>query len=258
MPLSGGRRALLGRLGRRRTRKREGRVLVEGRRAVAEALDAGAEPRFAVVSPGFAESPAGRALESRLRGADCDMVEVEDAVLDEVAHTERPQGVILVAEEPHAPELTALPSPGRYLILDGVQDPGNVGTLVRSAVAFALDGVVVLDGTADPWSPKAVRAAAGATFHLPVAAASGKEVPGWCRASGLSLVVAAGEGTDIAAWPEAPGWALVVGNEGAGVREALREAADATVRIPMENSLDSLNAGVAGSILLYAMTVTRE
>ena len=252
--LSQNRRRLLGRLRRRRQREREGCVLVEGVRSVSEALDAGAEPVFAVVSPALRENEAGRALAARLEAL-CDTSLVEDPDLGELSDTDHPQGVLLVTREP-SDDTELLPSHGRVLVLDAVQDPGNLGTLVRSAVAFGVAGVICLDGTVDPWSPKAVRASAGNAFRIPIRKASAEAAATELRRAEAVVFVAAADGRPAreAFGTDHPLAALVVGNEGAGVRDELRSAASGTVAVPMAGSAESLNVGVAGSILMYEWT----
>lgn len=280
--LSQRRARLMQRLRGRKTREREGRVLVEGVRAVYEALDAGAPVEFAVVSPRLESSSAGRALLERLGGggSSSEILSVSDAELEALSDTEHPQGVLLVCGEPEA-TLDGLTGhggqEGRWarsgaahdapepciLVLDAVQDPGNVGTLVRSAVAFGLDGVLCLDGTVDPWSAKAVRASAGTVFRVPVVTLRAEEAVRWMRECGMAIVVAAADGLSADAWRarledgSGSGLALVVGNEGAGVRSELREAADATVAVEMRGPAESLNVGIAGSILMHELTKRR-
>mgnify|MGYP002622493727 CR=1 FL=1 len=253
MALSERRAKLLRRLHSTKQRAREGLVLVEGIRAVSDALHAGASTSFAVVSPRLGSTEEGRSLMGRLGH---DILEVSDAELASVADTEHPQGVLLVAEEPTA-ELGDAVAPGRrVLVLDAVQDPGNVGTLVRSAVAFAFDGVVALDGTTDPWGAKAVRASAGVIFHLPVVRAKGDPLLAACRAAKLPILAASAEGS-AGVDPPAHGFALVIGNEGAGVRSDVRAAAEAVVAVAMAGPAESLNAGIAGAILMSEFTRTK-
>lgn len=257
--LSKTRTRLVGRLHTRRTREREGRVLVEGPRAVREVraalaarrswLSGGGAPPFYAVSPRLARLDPE--LERDL--ADGDTARVDDAELARLADTESPQGVLMVVPEPR-PELDAVVRPGvRLLLLDGLQDPGNLGTLIRCAAAFALDGVVALDGSVDPWNPKAVRAAVGTSFRLPVLSAPWIRVDHALVEAGLALLVADADGTDAALVSPARGWALAVGSEAHGARREVREVADTTVAIPMPGGTDSLNAGVAGALLLYAL-----
>jgi TrmH family RNA methyltransferase len=253
MTLSQRRAHLVGRLRHRKTREREGLVLAEGVRAVNEALKAGAEPEFAVVSPRLETLAWGADLLATLRARVPDVERIADGELDALADTERPQGVLVVFRQP-ARDGAALVDEGRYLVLDAVQDPGNVGTLVRAATAFGIDGVVALDGTADPWGPKAVRASAGMVFRTPVLQAAVDRAVELLSAARIPVMVAEASGTDVATLPRQTSWALAVGNEGAGVRESLRAVARSSVRIPMPGPAESLNAGVAGAILLYALT----
>ncbi len=253
MSVSQRRTHLIGRLRHRKTREREGLVLAEGIRAVGEALKAGAEPEFAVVSPRLETLAWGTDLLATLRERVGDIERVGDAELDALADTERPQGVLVVFRQPSRSDASVVTG-GRCLVLDAVQDPGNVGTLVRAATAFRVDGVVALDGTADPWGPKAVRASAGMVFRTPVLQAGAEAALELLALAGIPVLVAEASGTDVAALPFQASWALAVGNEGAGVREAFRSVARRSVRIPMPGPAESLNAGVAGAILLYALT----
>lgn len=253
MSLSQRRTRLIGRLRHRKTREREGLVLAEGIRSVKEALKAGAEAEFAVVSPRLETLAWGTDLLATLRSQAGDLERIGDGELDALADTERPQGVLVVFRQPLW-DGASLVTGGRYLVLDAVQDPGNVGTLVRAATAFKMDGVVALDGTADPWSPKAVRASAGMVFRTPVHQVGADRAVELLSDAHVPVLVAEASGTDVATLPFQPTWALAVGNEGAGVREALRSVARRSVRIPMPGPAESLNAGVAGAILLYALT----
>jgi TrmH family RNA methyltransferase len=253
MPLSQRRRQLVGRLRNRKGRERERQVLVEGVRAVGEALAGGAEFAFACISPRLDDLGGGPALVEALHGAGVEVISLVDDELASLSDTDRPQGVLAVCREPGR-DLPALEEDGRYLVLDAIQDPGNVGTLIRAAVAFDLDAVLALDGTADPWSPKAVRASAGLTFRLPVHSLAASRAVELLLEAGVELLAAAAEGTDVRELSPAGGWALAVGNEGAGVREALRGACRHTVAIRMPGPAESLNAGIAGAILLHALS----
>lgn len=251
MPLSQRRSQLIGRLRQRKTRVREGLVLVEGVRAVGEAIAAGSEVSFACVSPRLEQTVEGMALKERLVRSECDVTLLDDDELSALADTEHPQGVLLVCREPSPnPETVG----GRILVLDAVQDPGNVGTLIRAAVAFQLNAVLVLDGTADPWSPKAVRASAGMAFRLPVHSLSSGDLVELLGATGTELLTATASGIDVRRVAVGERWALAVGNEGAGVRSELRAAGGREVAVRMPGPAESLNAGVAGAILLHALT----
>ena len=228
-------------------------VLVEGIRAAGEALSAGAGATFAVVSPRLEGLAGGPDLLAALGIGGVDVARVDDRTLTGLGDTEHPQGVLLVCRQPEVGEGVVRPG-GRYLVLDGIQDPGNVGTLIRGATAFALDGVVALDGTADPWGAKTVRSSAGMVFRLPIVQAPCARALDLLAGAGVPVLVADAGGTPVDAAAPGEGWALVVGNEGAGPRDLVREVASRVVRIPMSGPAESLNAGVAGSILLYALT----
>ena len=228
-------------------------MLVEGVRAAREALDAGADIRFAVTGPRLAHVSGGSALANRLKAADLELYTIDDADLSDLADTEHPQGIFLVCGEPRA-SLGLVEAGVRLLVLDGVQDPGNTGTLLRASVAFGLDAVIVLEGTADPWAPKTVRASAGMAFRIPVIQARLLDAVAALQHAGVPLRVAAAGGEPVGRDECRAGFALIVGNEGAGVRDELKDAATGTVSIPMRGPAESLNVGMAGSVLLYELT----
>ncbi len=227
-------------------------TVVEGVRCAREALSAGASVRLAVVAPRLATLAGGSELETRVRMM-APVGDTTDRELGSLSDAESHQGVLLVCACERRP-LSELDTAGRYVVLDGVQDPGNVGTLIRSAHAFGLDGLIALKGTADLWSPKVLRASAGSAFHLALAVSTATELVDWARRGGLGLKVAEASRARAPIPSVGCGWALVIGNEGSGVGEAIREAADLTVGVPMAGGAESLNAAVAGSILMYLFT----
>jgi TrmH family RNA methyltransferase len=251
MGLSQRREKLIARLRVPKTRTREGAVLVEGVRAVSEALDSGVQGSFAVTSPRLEASSTGSSLASRLD--ELDVSHVEESELDRLSDTERGQGVMLVCAEPTA-GLDVVHERGRYLVLDGVQDPGNAGTLIRAAVAFGFDAVLCLDGTVDPWSPKPVRASAGMIFRLPVVRAAGLDVVERLEASDVPLYIADATGEDVDKHPRLESFAIAVGNEGGGVRRLLVEKATGSLAVRMRGGTESLNVAMAGAIIMHSLT----
>ena len=243
-------------LGSRKDREAEGLFLAEGVRVVEELLDAGLPVRLAVVSPALDETPRGEALAERLRAA-APVREVGAGELNELADTRTNQGVLAVAELRRATP-DAIPDRGSatVLVLDGVQDPGNLGTLVRSAAAFGCDAVAYLPGTVDPWNPKAVRGAAGALFRIPVLQADPDELMGRLSAAGYAVLGADAAGRPVDTVERPPRTALVVGNEGSGLSDHSRAHVDALVAVPMAETVESLNVAVAAGILLYLVTRT--
>jgi len=257
--LSKNRRQLIERLKTRKGRPREGLVLVEGVRASAEALAAGADIRFVVRSPRLLDTEAGRTLASALTGRELQtdgvaVTELTDVELADLSDTEHPQGVLCVCSEPSL-DLAQLRigTPATVLLLDGLQDPGNLGTLIRAAGAFGVDAVIVLDGSVDPWNPKAVRAAAGASFRTQITRAVWAEARLWMEEQSIEILAADPSGDDVRSFQTAGSWALAVGNEGAGLRPDIVAASTKRFAIPMPGNAESLNAGVAGSILLYSL-----
>lgn len=172
-------------------------------------------------------------------------------VFDSIATTEQSQGVVAIISRP---KIRFLPARGQLLLLlDGVQDPGNVGTLVRSAEAFGAAAVLFTDGTADAWNGKALRASAGAVFRVPVVRWN-ERLFGALRRDGTRLLAAVAEENDAMPVADAGlqgGSVLVIGNEGRGVSAPLLALADGRITLPMLGRTESLNAAVAGSILLY-------
>ena len=266
MALSKGRKKLVERLLHPRFRAREGMFVVEGIRASREFLEragdtAGTRPpsiRFALVSPRCREGKGGRDLLRALEGVGVSTEEVEDRELEALSGTEQPQGVLLVLEEAGggmealSEYLEKVDRP-RILVLDGVQDPGNAGSLIRSAQAFGLHGAVALDGTVDPFNHKVVRATAGGLAHLPVVRAAWSAFLPWVRDRGIPLLVGDAGGEDVREVPIPDSWALAVGNEGSGPRPELLEEAYRVLGIPMARGVGTLNAGLAGAILLFAL-----
>jgi TrmH family RNA methyltransferase len=180
---------------------------------------------------------------------------VSAAALAGLAPADTPQGVLLVAEQPfRGLDAVQLGARATVLVLDGIQDPGNFGTLVRTADAFAAAAVVALPGTVDPWNAKAVRAAAGSSFHLPIAQVPHAEAAAWLQAGAFTVLAADAAGTPVEDIAAGPRTALIVGNEGAGLRPETGALADLLVSVPMAGRAESLNVGVAAGILLYRLS----
>jgi TrmH family RNA methyltransferase len=240
-------------LGRRRGRERRGLALAEGVRLVEEALASGITIRGAAVSPALEGTTRGVALKARLVAQGVRIEEVTPAELEELADTDHPQGIVAVVE-PRAwtlADLTVAPE-SVLLVLDAVQDPGNVGTMLRTAHALGSVGVVALRGTADLTNPKVLRGSMGAAFRLPAVAADEDAFLVWAAEQGMTIWAAAADGTPFArSGTRAGPIALVVGNEGAGVSPGIARAAAHRVAIPLRPDAESLNVAVAAGILLY-------
>lgn len=228
-------------------RRSEGRFLAEGRKLCPE-LCRGAEleqlfytQAAAEKCPELADLPGAHYL-------------IEDHVADKLADVGTHQGVFGVFRTPQA-DLNGIRPGGRYLALERVQDPGNVGTLLRSAAAFGFDGVLLSDGCASPFAPKTLRASMGAAVQMPIVEGGDMvQTVAALRARGITCLAAAlyrSEPLSAAAREYPGGVCVVIGSEGQGLTEATVAACDKTVRIPMTDRVESLNAGIAGSVLLW-------
>jgi len=226
-------------------------VLVEGIRSVGEVLASGAPIRVAITSPRLGSLRDGATLAQALSQLGGDLVTLGDEELAELSGLESSQGVLLVVDEPPAPELASLETgQGTHVVLDAIQDPGNVGALVRSAVAFGFIPVV-LSGSADPWSPKAVRASAGTVFRAPPVRTTPEAWLEWADRRGVQPWVGEASGEPL---PDSVrDIALVIGNEGSGVSAEIRAAPHRRVSIPHAGRVESLNAAIAGSVMMFAI-----
>ena len=256
-------------LDKRRAREEARRFVVEGVRLVETALEAGVTPDVAFFTADLADTPRGAAQLAGLRAV-CEMVEVSPAVLRALSDTETPQGVVAVVPMPTEDErrrtedgepkvssvvsqppspVLRLPSP-LVLVVDGVRDPGNLGTLLRSAAAVGVDAALLAPGTVDLYNPKTVRAGMGAHFQVAAQSADWDAIR--ARLAGLAIRVAAADAPQAyfdVDWTTPA--ALIVGGEAEGVSSAARAIASASVSIPMRPGVESLNAAMAATVILF-------
>lgn len=234
-------------LKQKKYRVREGLFLVEGKRAVSEARDSGwaIDCYFYTRLPEGWEDPAASATT---------YYHLTDAVFRKAADTEDPQGIGALVRMPRQKLQDFAPDKGLVLVLAGIQDPGNAGTLIRSADAMGAVGVVCLDGTVDLYNPKVVRSTMGSLFHLPVFTnVAVRELADWAKAKKIPLWATALQGAEDVTKTLFPSCsALILGSEGNGVPDVLLAMADKKVKIPMFGHAESLNVAIAGSILLFA------
>ena len=181
---------------------------------------------------------------------------VADGVMEGLAPTRHPQGVLAVVPEPRRPAWR--PGRGVTLLLEGVQDPGNVGAAIRSAAALGADAVLLTPGCADPYHPAAVRGAAGTVFRIPVhrEVAAEAAVRAVREAGGEARAAVAG-GEDVRSWRPRLPVLLLLGAEGAGLAPETAAAAGGTVGIPLARDVESLNVAVAAAVLLWELLRTR-
>lgn len=223
-------------------------VGIEGEHLLQEALHSGLRVQTVFVREGSRDLLTGLEFD-----AATELLELPANVFASAVTTESPQGVAALVEPPRFSLSDTLRSPRPLVVVvDGLQDPGNLGTLVRSAEAFGASGVIALPGTATVWNPKTLRASSGSVFRLPVASARPEEALKSMREFGITILAAvAAEGEDASRIDLTGPTAIVIGNEGSGVSGALRRRADGAIRIPCLGPVESLNAAVAASVLLY-------
>ena len=230
--------------GSRSARRAAGEFVCDGPKLLAEALKWGAAVTTVVAEEGTSLPE----LPSAVR-----RVEVPADLLRSLSTTETPQGVLFLCRTPDL----ALPerlTGGRYMVLDGVQDPGNLGTVWRTADAFGADGLVLVHSCADPWSPKTVRATMGACFRLPVWEADLHTLQARLDEGGVPLYATAlREDTEDLRTQDLRRCAVVVGSEGRGVSEETLALCGKTLKIPMRTRCESLNAAVAAAVVLWEM-----
>jgi TrmH family RNA methyltransferase len=223
-------------------RRTERKIVLEGTRLVGDALAMKQKPMFAFYEPNSVDY----GLLARLQDVNTSLFEVSHEVIQHISDTKTPQGMVAVF---HLPE-PALPKKAeRVLILDAVRDPGNMGTILRTAGAAGVQVVILAPDCVDPYNPKVLRAGMGAHFRVPIIEATWKDIRLYCAETKRYL--AAGDGKlsySKVDWTEA--WALVIGNEAHGVGEEAEKFQAERVSIPMANA-ESLNAAVAVGVLLF-------
>lgn len=230
----------------------EGLCVLEGVKLLEEALAARLEVVEAAVASRFVATPRGAALVERLSATGVAVREMADDVLASVSDVEQDQGVVAVARRRVFAEDSLLTGVPLVLVAAGIQNPGNLGALLRTAEAAGATGAY-LAGCADPWSWKALRGSMGSTFRLPhVVTDDAVGALSRLRAAGVRIYATAS--TRALAHDQAdlrgPS-AIVLGNEGAGLGPELARAADATLSIPMAGGAESLNVAVAAGVLLF-------
>lgn len=240
----------------RAAREESGLTVLEGTRLAEEAVSAGLSFEYALYTEHLAGKERGAALLAALEAAGVPLYPVAEETLTRAADTQSPQGIVAVFR-PRQFRLEQIP-PGLVLVLDNVQDPGNLGTVIRSLEALGGAGLVVAGGV-DPLSPKVVRSAMGSLFRLPVVKGEIGAVLGALKAQGRRVYVA-DAGGDLTPWTAdmAGNAVLVIGNEGNGPSDTARQMADGILSIPMPGPTESLNAGVAASLLIYEAMRQRQ
>ena len=226
-------------------RSDDGLIGIEGRHLLEEALLSGLRVETVFLRTGDDTLLNGLALPAAI-----EVLELAPDLFASAVTTESPQGIAALLDPPvfRLADVLGRATP-LVLVAAGLQDPGNLGTLVRSAEAFGATGIITLPGTASLWNPKALRASSGSAFRLPVVTASEGEAVAILRAAGVQTLaaVAAGNSSPALTGPAA----IFIGNEGSGLSRTLIAQLDGSVTIPYPGPVESLNAAIAGSVLLY-------
>ncbi len=232
-------------------RRSAGEMLCEGEKMLGEALSSGVQISTVLTRAGAA---VDEALLLRAEQAGAALFCAEAALFAQASDVETPQPV-LFACVPRVFDADVLTGARRVLVLDGLQDPGNLGTILRTADAFAIDAVVLTPGCADPHAPKVVRATMGAAFRLPVVHLPLTDAIARLRGEGLPVYAAAltADALPVVSVPLGRS-AVIIGNEGRGVSADALALSDERVILPMQGCAESLNAGVAASIFLWEMS----
>jgi TrmH family RNA methyltransferase len=225
--------------------RREGEVVIDGRRLVSDLVRWGVPIRELYLMSGMSEDFE---VVGWRQSAEA-VFELEASVFADIAPTRSPQGVLAIAEEPQSPDWSA--EDGVALWLDRIQDPGNVGAIVRSAAGLGAEAVLLSPGCADPFGASAVRGSAGAVFRIPVVRDVGRAgVMVAVREGGGEVWATDSLGEKLDEWRPSKPCLLLLGAEGVGLDPDIAQLADGTVAIPMSRGVESLNVAVATGILL--------
>jgi len=238
-------------LKRRARRGEKGQFLLEGIRGIEDAVDTGARIHEVLISPYLFRNARGCALYERLVASGAELHGATEEILEYVADTDTNQGVVAIVEMPDLElRLDGFPL---VLVADEVRDPGNLGTLIRSADAFGLAGLLLSGDVVDPFNPKCVRATMGSVFRVSLKS-FGRVTDSieFLKSHGVSLVAADIDAKTLCYdYDFTKRCGILVGSEAHGLDDEVLQLCDATIKIPMVGDTESLNVGVAGSILMY-------
>jgi RNA methyltransferase, TrmH family len=249
-------------LDRKKLRAETGLFLAEGARLIEQGLSRGWQAEAVVVSQSGADRGMNREIAARAHGAGARTIRVPDALMARLARKDNPQGSIAAFRQVHR-GLDSLSAPpgeaGLWIALHTIRDPGNLGTILRTADCAGARGVILVDSCCDPYSVEAVRASMGSIFDMAFAAVDFETLETWRRAGGMRMVAASMNATrrhDRADF--GPRTLLIMGNEQAGLPGEVEAACDVLARIPMRGGADSLNLAQASAIMLYEAWRARD
>ncbi|NLS96206.1 MAG: RNA methyltransferase [Planctomycetaceae bacterium] len=236
-----------------RHRRKQGRILIDGVREIERAMQAGVLPGEVVYCEQMCDAAPARELLARAEEGQVELIEVSGQVFEKLAFGARAEGVVAVASTPQASlaELV-LRENDLVVVLEGVEKPGNVGAVLRSADATGAGAVIVADGRTDLFNPNAIRASLGTIFTVPVAEASSRETLDWLRRQGYSIFAARVDGSAVYTEADFRGAAaIVLGSEADGLTDVWSDEGIEALRLPMLGVADSLNVSVTAAVMLY-------
>jgi RNA methyltransferase, TrmH family len=237
----------------RRQREKQGRIVIDGVRELQRAMAGGVRLLEVFVCESLCQGDESQRLLASLPQSGCEVLPVTEAVFEKLAFGERTEGVLAVAETPR-PTLASLdlkPQPV-VAVLEGVEKPGNVGAVLRSADAAGVSAVIVADGRTDLYNPNAIRASLGMIFTMPVCETASGDVLAWLREHEFAILAARVDGSVPYTTVDYRGpTAIVLGSEAAGLSPIWRDDDIRAVRVPMLGAADSLNLSVTAAVLFY-------
>ncbi len=244
---------LAARLRDHRQRKKEQRILIDGAREIARAIAAGVALQEVFVCPDLCRGTEAQQLLEILPGSRAEVLEVNEQVFSRLAFGQRAEGIVAVAAiPPHGLGDIVLPNNPLVAVLEGVEKPGNIGAVLRSADAAGVSALVLADPRTDLYNPNAIRASLGTIFSLPAAVASAEDSLAWLRTKGLQIVAARVEGSAI--YTEIDyrrPMAIVLGSEADGLSPLWTADDIRAIRLPMLGAADSLNVSATAAVLFY-------
>lgn len=241
-------------LKQKKFRDETGLFVVEGFRFIRELLSSAWTIEYSMISDVDLENGDSKELIIELEKRGCPVFSLSTSLMRKVSDTENPQGIVAVVRQKQdaIDDLPPMEQFSPWVVLDSVQDPGNVGTIIRTADAAGAAGVILVSDCADLYSGKTARATMGSLFHIPVYKATVKQCLSFCAKQNLSIYVTGAEATDCYYEIDLTGsCAIVLGNEGAGVCPGFRQKAKQTVRIPLAGQAESLNVASAAAVILF-------
>jgi len=242
----------------RKYRHENKEFMIEGLRFVEDAFKSGATIKYCLVSESM-ENDRVKKLLGDMASKNVKVCRVEESLINDLCDTKSPQGIVAIVENCDFNIDKIIKEASFIVIIDRVQDPGNLGTIIRTASAANADGVFLSEGSVDPYSPKVLRSTMGSIFHLPVVSVDNiNDTIEELKRNGFGIFVSSLEGSTPYYEQDYTGkTALVIGNEANGVDSAIINQADRLIKIPMPGKAESLNVGVACGIMIFEIVKQR-